>query len=70
MTFRQSIFLLLSVGMIATLAACGGGGGYGGGGTGPTTYSVGGTVTGLSGSGLVLRDNGGKSPGAQRAHLS
>jgi hypothetical protein len=45
--------------MIATLAACGGGGGYGGGGTGPTTYSVGGTVTGLSGSGLVLRDNGG-----------
>jgi 6-phosphogluconolactonase (cycloisomerase 2 family) len=59
MTFRQSIFLLLCVGMMATLAACGGGGGYGGGGTGPTTYRVGGTVTGLSGSGLVLRDNGG-----------
>ena len=36
------------------LAACGGSGG----GVAPTTYTVGGTVTGLSGSGLVLRDNG------------
>jgi hypothetical protein len=36
------------------LAACGGSGG----GVAPTTYTVGGTVTGWSGSGLVLRDNG------------
>jgi hypothetical protein len=36
------------------LAACGGSGG----GVAPTTYTVGGTVNGLSGSGLVLRDNG------------
>jgi sugar lactone lactonase YvrE len=46
------------------LTACGGGsssggGGGGGGGTGATTYSVGGTITGLTGSGLTLADNGG-----------
>jgi len=51
------------------LTACGGGGGGGGGGgsTGgggggggtTPTYSVGGTVSGLSGTGLVLQDNGG-----------
>lgn len=47
------------------LTACGGGGGSsgggggGGGGGGSTTYSVGGSVSGLSASGLVLTDNGG-----------
>lgn len=47
------------------LTACGGGGGGGGGGYGstspapPTTYTIGGSVTGLSGTGLVLQDNGG-----------
>ena len=56
--------------MLASLAltACGGGGGGGGGGgsggsgsTGgtTTTYSIGGTVSGLSGTGLVLQNNGG-----------
>jgi hypothetical protein len=48
------------------LAACGGGGGGGNpspsggspGGT-TTTYSIGGTVSGLSGTGLVLQNNGG-----------
>ena len=58
--------------MLASLAlsACGGGGGGGGGGgtntppgggSGgtPTTYSIGGTVSGLSGTGLVLQNNGG-----------
>jgi hypothetical protein len=44
------------------LAACGGGGSSGSSGqsgsSAPTTYSVGGTVTGLSASGLVLQDNG------------
>lgn len=49
------------------LAACGGGGGSspppsnngGGGGNPPVQYSIGGSVTGLSGTGLVLQDNGG-----------
>ncbi len=49
---------LISIAMLA-LAGCGSGGGYGGGGGGGTTYSVGGVVSGLTGSGLVLRDNGG-----------
>ncbi|HEY1414108.1 MAG TPA: hypothetical protein VGF36_18325, partial [Rhodopila sp.] len=40
------------------LAACGGGGG-GGSSTPATTYAVGGTVSGLSGAGLVLQNNGG-----------
>jgi 6-phosphogluconolactonase (cycloisomerase 2 family) len=45
------------------LAACGGGGGSGGGGTTPppppAQYTIGGSVTGLTGTGLVLQDNGG-----------
>lgn len=57
--------------MMVSLAACGGGGGNSAGtgsgsgsGSGPgtgtsTTYTVGGTVSGLSASGLVLSDNGG-----------
>jgi 6-phosphogluconolactonase (cycloisomerase 2 family) len=40
---------------LAALTACGGSGGGGG----STTNTVGGTVSGLAGSGLVLRDNGG-----------
>lgn len=59
MTFHQSISILVEAALIATLVACGGGGGTGGGGGGTTTYTMGGTVTGLAGSGLVLRDNGG-----------
>ena len=58
------------IGAAVTLAltACGGGGGSGGGGAGgggtgsgggTSTYTVGGTVTGLKASGLVLSDNGG-----------
>ncbi len=39
---------------ILVLAACGGGGGGGP----PPTYTVGGTISGLTGSGLVLADNG------------
>jgi 6-phosphogluconolactonase len=42
---------------LLTLSACGGGGGSGGGGT--VTYTVGGMVTGLTGSGLMLSNNGG-----------
>ena len=52
--------MLRSIGFVTCLAllmvACGGGGGGGGGGA---TYTVGGTVTGLTGSGLILRNNGG-----------
>jgi hypothetical protein len=45
------------------LAACGGGGGGGVGAssTPATTYTVGGTVSGLSGFGLVLQNNGGSN---------
>ena len=44
------------------LTACGGGGGGGGGGgTSPTTFTIGGTITGLSASGLTLDDNGGNT---------
>jgi 6-phosphogluconolactonase len=43
---------------LAVLAACGGGSG---GGSGGATYTIGGTVSGLRGSGLVLLDNGGNS---------
>jgi DNA-binding beta-propeller fold protein YncE len=42
---------------LLTLGACGGDGGSGGGST--VTYTVGGMVTGLTGSGLVLSNNGG-----------
>jgi 6-phosphogluconolactonase (cycloisomerase 2 family) len=50
--------MLRSIGPVAFLAlltaGCGGGGG-----SDPATYTVGGTVTGLSGSGLVLQNSGG-----------
>jgi 6-phosphogluconolactonase len=46
--------------LICTLvASCGGGGGGGGGGGAAATFTVGGSVTGLAGTGLVLRNNGG-----------
>lgn len=58
--------LALLTGVAFVMAACSGvktpsGGGGGGGGTGQTTYTVGGTVSGLTGTGLVLKDNGGDS---------
>ncbi len=56
---------LLALSMIS-LAACGGGGGSGsssstssGGGTSTSSFTIGGTITGLDASGLVLTDNGG-----------
>ncbi len=48
--------------VLSSLAACGGGGGGSPPGSPPnlpTTRSIGGTVTGLNGTGLVLRNNGG-----------
>ncbi|HEY2782215.1 MAG TPA: Ig-like domain-containing protein [Steroidobacteraceae bacterium] len=57
---RRAAYLASVVGGIAL--ACGGGnggdGGHGGGNPPPATYSIGGTVAGLAGTGLVLRDNG------------
>src|SRR6187551_137387 len=59
-TLRLSLPVILA----ASLAACGGGGdsggsgGSGGGSTPPVTYTVGGNVTGLSGT-VVLQNNGG-----------
>jgi hypothetical protein len=43
---------------LIALAGCGGGGGGGGGGsTPPVTYTISGTISGYSGSGLVLKNN-------------
>ncbi len=66
--------MLRSIGSVTVLAllmvGCGGGGGGSSGGGGNlTTYSIGGTVTGLTGSGLVLETNAGdvapvSAPGA------
>jgi 6-phosphogluconolactonase len=46
-------------GLVLLLDACGGGGGNSGPPPPPVTYTVGGTVTGLAGSGLVLQNNAG-----------
>src|SRR5688572_30249031 len=43
------------------LSACGGGGGGSTNTPAPTTYTVGGTITGLAGTGLVLQNNGGNN---------
>src|SRR3989338_511818 len=43
---------------LASLTACGGGGG-GGETPPPPTYTIGGTITGLTGAGLILQNNGG-----------
>ena len=49
------------VGLVCLLSACGGGGGGGSAPMPSGTYTVGGTVTGLQGSGLVLENNGGSA---------
>ena len=59
---RQIPFMVVAC-AAALVSACGGGGGGGGSGGGggttpPATYTVGGSVSGLKGSGLVLQDNG------------
>jgi 6-phosphogluconolactonase len=59
----KGIIMLRSIGSVTFLAlfmvACGGGGGASGGGGSLATYSIGGTVTGLTGTGLVLQTNAG-----------
>ncbi len=55
---RFCVFTLLGMALLAVV-------GCGGGGTStpppPATYSIGGTVSGLTGTGLVLQDNGGNN---------
>ena len=48
-----------SLAVLALIAACGGGGGSGGGGGTTPTFTIGGAVSGLAGTGLVLGNNGG-----------
>lgn len=63
MTSRQrcNAYRLLGWIPLAWLAACGGGGGDGGGGGGTAPVSIGGTVSGLAGTGLVLTSTTGDS---------
>jgi hypothetical protein len=58
LTVREIPFYLLT---LVVLAACGGDGSSNGGGPPPTPHTIGGTISGLTGSGLVLQDNGGDS---------
>jgi hypothetical protein len=57
MWYRHALASFLSLSLL-TLNACGGGGGGGGAPAAPT-YSIGVTVSGLSGAGLVLQNNAG-----------
>jgi 6-phosphogluconolactonase len=66
-TFRSRRFIAARTAAFATLlilSACGGGGGGGGGGP---TYSVGGSISGLVGSGLVLTAGAGNSVSVSQA---
>jgi hypothetical protein len=54
--WRMRASVALCVFALVFLSACAGGGHSG---TGTTTDTIGGTVTGLTGAGLVLADNGG-----------
>jgi 6-phosphogluconolactonase (cycloisomerase 2 family) len=60
---RNTRGLLSALLILGCLTACGGGGGSGGGTVAPPpppqTYTIGGSVSGLTASGLVLQDNGG-----------
>ncbi len=56
--FPSTRILLLSLFIAAIGFGCGGGGGGGGGGA-PATYTVGGSVSGLGNTGLVLQNNAG-----------
>jgi hypothetical protein len=60
---RKALLSLTLTSIALALTACGGGGGGSSGGNNPppssTTYSLGGSVSGLAGSGLVLRDGAG-----------
>lgn len=55
---RSFCELMISAIVLPVLAGCGGGGSSA---PPPATYTIGGTVTGLTGTGLVLQDNGGNN---------
>ena len=59
-TSGSRVFALLGLVTVLTAFGCGGGGSPTNN-TPPVTYTVGGTVSGLAGSGLVLQDNGGNN---------
>ena len=54
-----NVYQVFLLGVSLVLSACGGGGGGSNPSPAPTTYTIGGTVTSLSGSGLVLQNNSG-----------
>ena len=54
---RSVMYRLLTIGAMLAIAACGGGGSSSGG-VEATSYTVAGSVSGLSVSGLVLQNNG------------
>ena len=60
---NKKLSFLLIVMLVVVMAACSGakntsGGGGGGGTPSSTTFTIGGSVSGLAGTGLVLQDNG------------
>ena len=61
-TGTNTVFALLFFTLLTLMTACGGSGGGGGGGggndTGAVLYTIGGTVSGLAATGLVMQDNG------------
>ena len=57
---RLCVFIMLSV-PLSVVVGCGGGAGGGSTPPQPTTYTVGGSDSGLTGTGLVLQNNGGNS---------
>lgn len=58
-TFLRTLCLPFALLATLTLVACGGGGGSSSPPASPPTYTIGGTVSGLTGAGLVLRNIGG-----------
>ena len=59
---RIAVLLLVTVTVMTSVVACSGGKSSGSTTTTtPTTYTIGGTVSGLTGTGLVLQDNGGNN---------
>ncbi len=57
MNSRVPLLMVMTVGLLFSIAC--GGGSVGGTNPPPTTFTIGGTVTGLTGTGLVLQNNGG-----------
>src|SRR6266700_5710312 len=58
---KSGLFILTLIGILLSSACGGGGGSSSAPPPPPTTFTLGGTVTGLSGTGLVLQNNGGNN---------